>query len=236
MGKLSSLTYRALRKLVLRPAQNWVLFHDTLVQLEQLGSLGPGCSVNGPISIGAPQRTFLGEDVCINRDFVCRGGGQLIIGSHVHFAEQVRIVTENHNFEAPEALPYDHTRLLRDVIIDDCAWIGERVTLIPGVRIGEGAIVGAGSVVTRDVPPLAIVGGAPAKILRERPADEYRRLRNEGKFLGWPRARDLVCGREVDVRRRATPLVPDQTERHVNAVLPQPARTGSAPTANPARR
>lgn len=236
MGKVSSLTYRAVRKLVVRPLHDWMLFHETLVQLEQLGALGPGCSVNGPVSIGAPQRTFFGADVCINRDFVCRGGGQLVIGSHVHFAEQVRIVTENHNFESPDALPYDHTRLLRDVIIDDCAWIGERVTLIPGVRIGEGAIVGAGSVVTRDVPPLAIVGGAPAKFLRERPADEYRRLREQGRYLGWPRERDLVCGREVDVKRRPVQLVPEQTERHVNPVLPQPVRTGSEPTASRARR
>ena len=57
---------------------------------------------------------------------------------------------------------------VKEVIIEDDVWIGHRVIILPGVNIGKGSIIGAGSVVTRDVPQYAIVGGIPAKIIRYR--------------------------------------------------------------------
>jgi maltose O-acetyltransferase len=83
-------------------------------------------------------------------------------------------------------LPYDKVRIKKAVVIEDCVWIGESVCIVPGVTIGEGAIVAMGSVVTRDVPPLAVVGGAPARVIKMRDAEIYWKLKSEGKFINWP--------------------------------------------------
>ena len=91
------------------------------------------------------------------------------------------IITENHNYEG-DAIPYDSTYIRKDVTIGDCVWFGNRVMIVGGVDIGEGAIIAAGAVVSKDVPPLAIVGGNPAKIIKYRDADHYNKLKAEGKF------------------------------------------------------
>ena len=77
------------------------------------------------------------------------------------------IITQNHNYEG-EAVPYDDTYIQEKVEIGDNLWIGSRVTILPGVTIGEGAIIQAGSVVTDDTPKCAIAGGHPAKVFSER--------------------------------------------------------------------
>ena len=92
------------------------------------------------------------------------------------------IITQNHNYEG-DAIPYDHTFVYKTVIIDDCVWFGNRVTITGNVHIGEGAIIAAGSVVTKDVPPLAIVGGNPAKVLKYRDSVHYYELKKKGRFL-----------------------------------------------------
>lgn len=61
-------------------------------------------------------------------------------------------------------------------------WIGADVTILPGVTIGEGAVIGACSCVTKDVPPLAIMGGCPAKVIKYRNDKEYFKLKEEGKI------------------------------------------------------
>lgn len=62
----------------------------------------------------------------------------------------------------------DRNRESKDIIIEDRVWIGSRVTVLPGVRIGEGAVIASNSLVNKDVPPYTLVGGVPAKILREK--------------------------------------------------------------------
>ena len=59
-----------------------------------------------------------------------------------------------------------------DIILEDDVWIGQRAMIMSGIRIGQGAVVAAGAVVTKDVPPYAIVGGVPAKVIRYRFAPE----------------------------------------------------------------
>ena len=88
----------------------------------------------------------------------------------------------NHNFERPEALPYDDICIHKEVNIEDNVWIGARSTIIPGVRICEGAVIGMGSVVTKDVPAGAVVGGNPAKVLKYRDMEVYEKLKKEKKF------------------------------------------------------
>ena len=195
--------HRALRKLVVRPLLAWYTRCEIIERLALLESLGPGVVVNGTLVLGNPAAARFGQDVGINSGLVVKGSGRLTVGDHVHFGEQVLILTENHKYEGIDVLPYSAERILKDVVIGDCVWLCDRVTIIPGVTVGEGAILAAGSVVTKNVPPLAIVGGAPAQLIRHRDADEYGRLKAAGKYLGWPRATDVVLGRNVHIPRRA---------------------------------
>ncbi len=84
--------------------------------------------------------------------------------------------TSNHNYTG-ELLPYDAAYIAKEVTIGENVWIGSDVTILPGVTIGEGCVIGACSVVTKDVPSLAIIGGNPAKIIKYRDAEKYRRLK-----------------------------------------------------------
>lgn len=107
--------------------------------------------------------------------------GVLHIGSGTIFGPRVKVHTSNHYYEG-DMLPYDDRYIVKDVFIDDNVWIGSDVTIMPGVHIGEGAIIGACSCVTKDIPPYAIVGGCPAKVIKYRDIDKYLRLKSEGKI------------------------------------------------------
>ena len=72
-----------------------------------------------------------------------------------------------------------------NVIIDDFVWIGSDVTISGNVHIGEGAIIAIGSVVVKDVPRCAIVGGNPAKLIKYRDIERFEKLKSEGKFDGF---------------------------------------------------
>ena len=199
---LSVYLYRALRKLVLLPYSRWRDRCIAIEQLSKLGSLGAGVIVNGRIRLGNVSQISFGDDVSINDSLTVHGEGSLSVGSHVHFGEHVLILTANHDYSDCECLPYGKKRIAKAVSIGDCVWICDRVTIVPGVTVGEGAILGAGAVVTRDVPPLAIVGGAPAEVIRMRDAEEYNRLKTAERFLNWPRNHDLICGRRMHISRR----------------------------------
>ncbi len=203
------LFFLLLRKFVVTPTTRWYCRNAVVRQLEQLAELGPAITIRGPTSIGNPSGTYFSENVSINPGFVSKGGGKLFMGAHVHLGEHITVFTDNHNFKRPEYLPYDTRRITEDVTIGDCVWIGDRVMILPGVSIGEGAILGAGAVVTQDVPPLAIVGGVPAKVLRHRDEEHYRSLRKQGRYVHWPRDYDLVDRRKMTVRRNTNARKPD---------------------------
>ncbi|CAN1507716.1 Hexapeptide repeat [Mycobacteriaceae bacterium] len=90
-------------------------------------------------------------------------------------------MTYNHNYKGG-AIPYDPTFIVEDTIIGDNVWFGLDVVVLPGVTIGEGAIIQAGSVVITDVSALAIVGGHPARQFSMRDADHYQTLKSLQKF------------------------------------------------------
>lgn len=95
--------------------------------------------------------------------------GTCIIGNYVMMGEDCTIITRNHRFDRLD-IPMMHQGFEdeRPVIIGDDVWIGDRVTILPGVKIGRGSIVATGAVVTHDVPEYSIVGGVPAKVIKRR--------------------------------------------------------------------
>jgi len=125
-----------------------------------LNKIGPGCTICRNIEIRYPQNISIGENSRINKDVVLDGrGGKLIIGNNVDIGQQTNIWTLEHDVNDDY-----HRGIGGDVKIEDYVWISTRVTLLPGVHVGRGAVVACGAVVVKDVPPMAIVGGIPAKL------------------------------------------------------------------------
>ncbi len=123
-----------------------------------------------------PENIELGGKVYIGEDCRFYAEGGLKIGEYTKFGQQCIILTTNHNYKSSTRIPYDNVGLMQKVEIGKNCWIGIRSTILSGVKIEDGAIVGAGSVVTKSVPKCAIVGGVPAKILGYRDKDNYDRL------------------------------------------------------------
>jgi maltose O-acetyltransferase len=99
----------------------------------------------------------------------CSVRGPLIIGKNVMMGPEVIILTSLHGFDRIDIpMTQQDSSLKKKVIIGNDVWIGTRVIILPGLTIGNGVIIGAGSIVTRDIPDYAIVAGNPAKIVRFR--------------------------------------------------------------------
>lgn len=155
---------------------------NSLLLKGKLGSFGRSVSINGKFT-GLGKHVFFGDNVNFNDNLVVHGSGRLVVGNYFHGGINITIITTNHRFEGAAAIPYDKIRINKDVVIKDFVWFGDNVTVIPGITIGEGAIIAAGSVVVKDVPDLAIVGGNPAQIIRFRNRDEFMSLKAQNKFL-----------------------------------------------------
>jgi O-antigen/teichoic acid export membrane protein/acetyltransferase-like isoleucine patch superfamily enzyme len=109
------------------------------------------------------RRVSIGNGTVINQKCLIYTSGGLVIGSNVSISAEVALITGTHDINDPE-FPSDY----RPIVIDDYAWIGTRAMILQGVTIGQGAVVMAGAVVTKDVEPFAVVGGVPAKPITER--------------------------------------------------------------------
>ncbi len=125
--------------------------------------IGKGSSIHMGTRFYNPRNISVGEDSIVGENAVLDGRDTLKIGSHVDIASGVMIYNSQHEvndeYFAPSIAP---------VFIEDYVFIGPRVIIQPGVTVGQGAIIAAGAVVVEDVPPYAIVGGVPAKIIGER--------------------------------------------------------------------
>lgn len=124
----------------------------------------------------------MGDYIYIGPNSKIWGIGEVTIKNNVIIGPNVTIMTSNHKYDSEIAIPYDFSNIRKDVIIEDNVWIGANVNIIPGVRIKEGAVIGMGSVVTKDVDSCAIVGGNPAKVIKFRDKEKYEKLKIEGKF------------------------------------------------------
>lgn len=120
-------------------------------------------SIRRNVDIRSPQRIEIGKNCNINKLCVLDGRKGLTIGNNVDIAQEVNIWTEQHDYNSS-----DYKAVGNKVVIEDYVWLASRSTVLPGVKIGRGAVVACGAVVTKDVPPLAIVAGIPAKVIGTR--------------------------------------------------------------------
>lgn len=122
-----------------------------------------GCEIREPSRIHIGERSIIGDNSILD------GRNEIYIGEDVVFASNVRIWTEQHDHRDPWFRC--ETQEKKPVIIDKHAWIGSHTIILHSVHIGEGAVVAAGAVVTKDVPPFTLVAGIPAKPVSARNKD-----------------------------------------------------------------
>ena len=125
--------------------------------------IGRGSTIHMWANFFEPANISIGEDSIIGDHAFLDGRAALKIGSHVDIASSVMIYNSEHDLEKA-----DFTAREEPVIIGDYVFIGPRAIILPGVRIGKGAVVAAGAVITNNVPDFSIVGGVPAKVIGER--------------------------------------------------------------------
>ena len=116
-----------------------------------------------PLYIDYGKPVTIGRGCFIQQCCTFFGRGGITIGNDVFIGPKVNLITINHD-PNPENRSATYGR---PIVIEDKVWIGIAATILPGVKIGYGAIVGAGSVVTKDVPPMTVVAGNPARIIKK---------------------------------------------------------------------
>ncbi|CAM3105230.1 acyltransferase [Moritella viscosa] len=120
-------------------------------------------------------RTHLGFNTHFN-GLSITGKGRVFIGDNFHSGRDCLIISDAHDYKIAGKLPYDEKLITPDTIIEKNVWLGSRVIILAGITIGYGSIIQAGSVVVKNVPPLAIMGGHPAKQFSERSVSHYENL------------------------------------------------------------
>lgn len=125
--------------------------------------IGKGSTIHMGAVFYDPQNISIGKDSIIGEGAVLDGRDKLIIGDHVDIATEAMIYNAQHDVQSD-----DFHAIAAPVTIEDYVFIGPRAIILPGVRIGKGAVIGAGAVVTKDVDDFAIVGGVPAEVIGER--------------------------------------------------------------------
>lgn len=121
------------------------------------------CGVSSHAKIIDPWNLSMGEHSSIGEDCYIRCRDKVIIGKYCCISREVNILTASHNISSP-----NFEQITKPIIIEDNCWVATRSTLSKGIRIGIGAVVAACSNVIKDVKPWTVVGGNPAKYIKER--------------------------------------------------------------------
>jgi maltose O-acetyltransferase len=132
---------------------------------ELLGGIGRDSSIQPPFHCVYGRNIHLGDHVFLNVLCTILDGAEVRIGNHVMVGPGVQLYTAAHHLRAG---PRNRgLEVARPIVIEDDVWIGGAAIVLPGVRVGRGAVVGAGAVVTHDVPADTVVAGNPARVIRE---------------------------------------------------------------------
>jgi acetyltransferase-like isoleucine patch superfamily enzyme len=150
---------------------------------QKINYVGQGGSA--PTLMGDLTKFKIGSTSHLKSDTVIDCSGGISIGECFHTGKGLVIITSNHNYDSEKKIPYDEADILSPVTIEDYVWFGVNVTVLPGVTIGEGAVVAANSVISKSVLPYSVMGGNPAKILKMRDVKKFNKLKLEKKFLGF---------------------------------------------------
>ena len=177
MASVARLAYRWLpsRAALLNLVVNRIPFVGLRMRAYARAGVPLAAAAETPVMLGAevwsPRELSIGARTIVGRRCVLDARGGIAIGSDVNIGSDTILMTAKHEVQDP-----DFTASYAPIAIGDRVWIALRATVLGGVTIGEGAVVAAGAVVTRDVPPFAIVAGTPAVQIGERTRDLRYRL------------------------------------------------------------
>ena len=129
-----------------------------------LGSVGERTILLPPFHAGFGSNVHIGDDFFGNVNLTFVDDVDIRIGDGVMIAPSVTLTTTGHPVHPDRRA--DFGRFSEPIVIEDKVWIGSNVVVLPGVRIGYGSVIGAGSVVSRDVPPMTVAVGTPCRVLR----------------------------------------------------------------------
>ncbi len=157
---------------------------------QMFGSIGRGCYIEQPFHANwGGKHCHFGELVYANFNLTLVDDGNIYVGDKTMFGPNVCVATANHpiNVELREKmLQYN-----KDVHIGKCVWIGANSVICPGVTIGDNTVIGAGSVVTKDIPANVVAAGVPCKVIREIGARDDEFFYKDEK-LDWENLKDMV--------------------------------------------
>jgi acetyltransferase-like isoleucine patch superfamily enzyme len=152
------------------------------VCLKEIINRGEYCSIEGNGTIIDPGKLTMGSHVHIGRNFFIRATGGVSIGSYSHISRNVTIHTVNHNING-DFLPYDRNDINESIIIGQYVWIGMGASILPGVTIGNGAVIGMNTTISKDVEENSIVVGSRQRVVGYRNAAHAKKLNEEKKYL-----------------------------------------------------
>ena len=156
----------------------WAIKHFAYYAINNVSGLrkakiGSGCNIHPTVIIREGEYVTIGDHCLINHNNLIQAGksaaGSITIGNYVHTGTNVVMLGFNHGFYTRDIPTKEQDYMDAPIVIEDDVWIGTGVVILAGVTIGKGAIIAAGAVVNKDVPEYTIVGGIPAKVLKERP-------------------------------------------------------------------
>lgn len=151
---------------------------------ELLGSMGKRCVIVAPFHCDYGVNITLRDDVFINADCAFLDSAPIILGNHVLVGPQVGIYSPIHPFDAEVRATFHEMAL--PVTIGDDVWICGHATICPGVTIGDDVVIGAGAVVTKDVPSHVVAAGNPCRVIREITEEERETWRRrDAEYLSW---------------------------------------------------
>lgn len=175
-----ALTFSVIRtRLFYRPARlirfPFEIRNKKCIQIGKGFTTGKFCRLEAhPSNTRQRDCIIIGENVQINDSVHIVGSIGVRLGNNVLIASKVFISDISHGnysgdkeHDAPESIPKDRPLHHKQVLIEDNVWIGEFVSILPGVTIGKGSIIGTMSVVTKDIPPNSIAVGSPAKVIKQ---------------------------------------------------------------------
>jgi acetyltransferase-like isoleucine patch superfamily enzyme len=152
--------------------------------ISRLHSVGFGLKLNGRLHyISSPNKVILGNNVHIGDNCYLKTEGGLTIGHNCHISRNLTLYTVNHDYNGA-GLPYDSNEIFKPVVIGDNVWVGMNVSIMPGISIGEGAIIALGTIVNRDVKPYEVVGPALIQTIKYRDVNHYELLKHNKAFGG----------------------------------------------------
>lgn len=134
--------------------------YNRLVSELFMGNIGEGSRVMSPLIVVRGNRVKIGRNVVVMNNSLFMAAGGITIEDDVMIAANVQLISNNHDLYDHQILTCKPVRLKRN------CWIGAGATILPGITVGENAVVAAGAVVTKDVEDNTVVGGNPAKIIK----------------------------------------------------------------------